>query len=814
MKEAQPRAIHLKDYAPPPFRVDTVDLDIDIRADHALVRARLAIRRNGKGPLVLDGDELELVSVTLDGKPVEHELSAEKLTLPNVPEAFTLETVSRIVPQKNTKLEGLYATKHGYVTQCEAEGFRRITWFIDRPDVMAVYTTTVRADYPVLLSNGNLVASGPGWAKFHDPFPKPSYLFALVAANLEVLKDGNLSIYVEPGKLDQAGWAMDCLKRAIAWDEKRFGLKLDLDEYKIVAVGDFNSGAMENKGLNIFNTRYILARADTATDVDYLNIDRVVAHEYFHNWTGNRVTCRDWFQLSLKEGLTVFRDQEYGADTYSRAVTRIQEVRALRANQFPEDAGPMKHPVRPQSYLEIRNFYTMTVYEKGAEVVRMQHTLLGEEKFQAGMRLYFQRHDGQAVTTDDFVQAMQDASGVDLTQFKRWYDVAGTPVLQAQGSFEKDAFVLTLKQSMNPPFHIPFAVKIGDQEQVLSLREPQQAFRFGNLKAKPVPSLLREFSAPVILDYPYTEDELIHLLAKDDDPFNRWEAGQRLAAAIILEKNGEPSKAFLEAARQVMRDPDPAFVAEALTLPGETFLAEQMARVDPDRLHESRNKLRRALASNLKDEFRSAYERLASQGPYSPDAKSMGRRALRNLSLGYLGELGDTKLAWEQFQRADNMTDAMAALGTLANLDCAERDPALAAFYAKWKDEPLVVDKWLAVQAGSRLPGTLETVKRLLKHPAFDLKVPNRVYALIRTFAANHVRFHAADGGGYAFLADQIVALNALNPQVAARMARAFDRWKRFDDARQAHARKQLERIRDTQALSKDVSEIVGKALA
>src|SRR5688572_12158145 len=427
MKEAQPRAIHLKDYAPPAFRVETIDLDVDIREDHALVTAKLEVRRNTAGPLVLDGDELELVSVTLNGSAVRHEVTPEKLTIPAVPDRFTLETVTKIVPQKNTKLEGLYATKHGFVTQCEAQGFRRITWFIDRPDVMAKYTVTVRADqkkYPVLLSNGNLVASGENWARFEDPFPKPSYLFALVAANLEVLREDNLYIYVEPGKLDQAGWAMDCLKRAIAWDEKRFGLKLDLKEYKIVAVSDFNSGAMENKGLNIFNTKYILARADTATDIDYLNIDRVVAHEYFHNWTGDRVTCRDWFQLSLKEGLTVFRDQEYASDTYSRAVTRIQEVRNLRAAQFPEDAGPMAHPVRPQSYVEIRNFYTMTVYEKGSEVVRMQHTLLGEEKFQAGMRLYFQRHDGQAVTTDDFVQAMQDACGIDLTQFRRWYDLA------------------------------------------------------------------------------------------------------------------------------------------------------------------------------------------------------------------------------------------------------------------------------------------------------------------------------------------------------------------------------------------------------
>ena len=813
MKEAQPRAIHLKDYAPPAFRVETIDLDVDIREDHALVAAKLEVRRNTAGPLVLDGDELELVSVTLNGSPVRHEVTPEKLTIPDVPDAFTLETVSRIVPQKNTKLEGLYATKHGFVTQCEAEGFRRITWFIDRPDVMAIYTTTVRAAYPVLLSNGNLVASGPGWAKYHDPFPKPSYLFALVAANLEVLRDGNLSIYVEPGKLDQAGWAMDCLKRAIAWDEKRFGLRLDLDEYKIVAVGDFNSGAMENKGLNIFNTRYILARADTATDLDYLNIDRVVAHEYFHNWTGNRVTCRDWFQLSLKEGLTVFRDQEYGADTYSRAVTRIQEVRSLRANQFPEDAGPMKHPVRPQSYLEIRNFYTMTVYEKGAEVVRMQHTLLGEENFQAGMRLYFQRHDGQAVTTDDFVQAMQDASGVDLGQFKRWYDVAGTPVLDCSGEYENGRFVLTVKQSMNPPFHIPFAVKIGEHESVLSIRKPEERFEF-RVKEKPVPSLLRGFSAPVTLDYPYTEADLLHLLARDDDPFNRWEAGQRLAANIILEQHGKPSPAFVEAARAVLRDPDPAFVAEALSLPAESFLAEHVTVVDPDRLHESRNALRRALAQAMENEWREIYKRLESKGPYSPDAKSIGRRALRNLALNYLGELGNSKLAYGQFQRADNMTDAMAALAVLANLDVPERDPALAEFYARWKDEPLVADKWLSVQAGSRLPTTLDTVRKLLKHPAFDLKVPNRVYALIRTFAANHVRFHGADGGGYALLADAVIALNAINPQVAARMARAFDRWRKFDSARQARARKELERIRDSEKLSKDVAEIVGKALA
>ena len=825
MREPQTKAIHLKDYAPPAFRVEAVELDVDIQERDALVKAKLDVRRNSAGPLVLDGDEVELVSLAVDGKPWRYEVTPETLTVHDVPDAFILETVSRIVPQQNTKLEGLYATRNGFVTQCEAQGFRRITWFLDRPDVMAHYTTTVHADkakYPVLLSNGNLVAKGDEanghhWARFEDPFRKPSYLFALVAANLEVLKDKyrnkELFVYVEPGKLDQAGWAMDCLKRAIAWDEKRFGLELDLDQYKIVAVGDFNSGAMENKGLNIFNTRYVLARADTATDIDYLNIDRVVAHEYFHNWTGNRVTCRDWFQLSLKEGLTVFRDQEYGADTYSRAVTRIQEVRALRSAQFAEDAGPMKHPVRPQSYVEIRNFYTMTVYEKGAEVVRMQHTLLGEEKFQAGMRLYFKRHDGQAVTCDDFVQAMQDASGIDLAQFKRWYDVAGTPVVKASGDFRDGVFTLTLRQSMNPPFHIPFAVKIGEHEQVLSLRKPEESFAF-KVSEKPVPSLLRGFSAPVILEYAYADAELLHLMAHDDDAFNRWEAGQRLATSIILEKRGAPSPAFVAAARELLRDRDPAFAAEALSLPAETFLAEQLEVVDPDVLHESRNRLRREQGRALEKDLLSLYKDLRSDSAYSPDAESVGRRALRSLCLSYLVETGHSALAYEQFRGAGNMTDAMAALTALVNIDCPERLPALEAFYAHWQHEPLVVDKWLAVQATSRLPGTLARVKELLSHPAFDIKVPNKVYALIRAFASNHVHFHAGDGSGYDFLADQVIRLNALNPQVAARMARGFDRWKKFDAARQAKAKAALERIRDSKDLSKDVAEIVGKALA
>ena len=828
MREPTPKTILLKDYTPPAFLVVRVELDVDIRDQDALVTAVLSLRRNPAArspaaPLELNGEELELVSLEVDGKPAAHTVTPEMLTVSGVPDAFTLKTVTRILPQENTKLEGLYAAASGYVTQCEAQGFRRITWYPDRPDVLATFRTTVRADpakYPVLLSNGNRVASADGWATFEDPFVKPSYLFALVAAKLEVLEETHrgkkLGIYVEPGKLDQAAWSMDCLKRAIDWDQKRFGLALDLDEYKIVAVGDFNSGAMENKGLNIFNAKYILARPDTATDVDYVNIDRVVAHEYFHNWTGNRVTCRDWFQLSLKEGLTVFRDQEYGADTYSRAVSRIQEVRNLRAAQFPEDAGPMAHPVRPQSYMEIRNFYTMTVYEKGAEVVRMQHTLLGEEKFQAGMKLYFQRHDGQAVTCDDFVQAMEDASGIDLSQFRRWYDVAGTPMLDCTGEWKDGRFTLKVKQSMEPPFHIPFAVKVGKDERLHSLKQRQETLVF-NAPAGASPSLLRDFSAPVIVRYDYTDDELLHLMAHDDDPFNRWEASQRLAATIILERDGQPPVAFIDAARKLLSDPDPAFAAEALALPSETFLAEQRDPVDPDALHASRNRLRRALAGALKSELLAAYRAMESKGPYSPDAAAIGRRALRNLALGYLMELETTDLValcYEQYGQSDNMTESMAALGFLANSNAMQRTIALDSFYGKWKHEPLVVDKWLAVQATSRLPGTLARVRELLGHEAFDIKVPNKVYSLIRGFSANHVRFHGADGGGYAVLSDQVLALDKLNPQVAARMARGFDRWRKFDARRQAHARRHLERIRAADGLSRDVAEIVTRALA
>jgi aminopeptidase N len=741
---------------------------------------------------------------------------------------------------------------------------------------MARYTTTIHADrekYPVLLSNGNPVGRGDDpspearnrhWVKWEDPFPKPSYLFAMVAAKLEKLEDvfvtrsgrrATLQVWVEPGKLDQCGFAMQALKKAMKWDEEVFGLEVDLDCYMIVAVGDFNMGAMENKGLNIFNTRYVLARPDIATDSDFLHIDRVVAHEYFHNWTGDRVTCRDWFQLSLKEGLTVFRDQEFGADTYSRPVTRIQEVRALRAAQFPEDAGPMAHPVRPQAYMEISNFYTATVYEKGAEVVRMIHTLIGPRAFRRGMDVYFRRHDGQAVTCDEFVEAMAEASGADFGQFMRWYDQAGTPTLEVRGDYDAAAkrYTLAVRQSTPPtpgqpeklPLHIPLAVGLigpdgreiplrldgeaapSGTDRVLAVKQAEERFTFVDVPAQPVPSLLRRFSAPAILKFAYGEAELTHLMAHDADPFNRWEAGQRLATGILLRgieahragRGIDVPRAFVDAFARVLRDgpQDPAFAAEALALPSETYLAEQLEVVDPDAIHAVRTHLRRTLAGELRGELAAMYRSQTVPGPYSPDARSAGRRALRNLCLGYLMELEDPEsraLCARQFEAADNMTDRMAALGALANSRAPEREPALERFYADWKHEPLVVDKWLGVQATSRLPDTLARVQRLTTHEAFDLRNPNKVYALIRAFCANHVRFHAADGAGYAFGADWIIQLNPLNPQIAARIARAFDRWRKFDAGRQAHARAALERIRDTAGLSKDVAEVVSKALA
>ena len=721
MKTDTPQTILLQDYTPPPFLIDSVDLDVDFQPGAALVNARLQMRRNPASPaaqaaLALDGEELELLELSLDGTPLDsgrYSLTEAQLIIDEVPQSFELRSVVRIKPDANTRLSGLYRSTNGYFTQCEAQGFRRITWFLDRPDVMSRFTVTLHADketLPLLLANGNPVASGDEtggrhWAKWEDPFLKPSYLFAMVAAKLDALRDTwrtpsgrevQLAIYVEPGKLDQCAHAMEALKKSMRWDEETFGLECDLDHYMIVAVGDFNMGAMENKGLNIFNTKYVLARPDVATDVDYENIDRVVAHEYFHNWTGNRVTCRDWFQLSLKEGLTVFRDQEFGADTHTRSTARIRDVRGLRASQFPEDAGPMAHPVRPSSYVEINNFYTSTVYEKGAEVVRMIRTLIGREAFRRGMDLYFERHDGQAVTCDEFVAAMADASGADFSQFMRWYDQAGTPHIAATGEYDEKArrYTLTLRQSspgqpQNKPWHIPVTVglvspggediplQLADASEnsldasqpanrpvganatpegsagqghslILSLTDPEQSFVFENVSATPVPSLLRDFSAPVILDFACSDEELAHLMAHDSDAFNRWEAGQRLAGRLILAataaiaKGGQPQwpESYAAALARLLAgaDSDPAFTAEALSLPSEATLAEQLDVVDPDALHAARRGLRLFIAERLGNELRGVWQRLAPDTAYRPDPAPAGRRALRHLCLAYLVE--------------------------------------------------------------------------------------------------------------------------------------------------------------------------------
>ncbi len=881
MLNPTPQTTYLKDYTPPAFLITTVALDIDIRVEFTRVTAKLAIARNpaaadAGGPLVLDGDGLEFISARLDDVALtsaDCEATPARLTVHRVPASFELVTVVHIAPEQNTQLMGLYASSDGYFTQCEAEGFRRITYFLDRPDVMARYETTIHAArerFPLLLANGNLADSGDEgdgrhWARWVDPFPKPCYLFAMVAARLDCLDSDfrtasgravKLSIFVEPGKLSQATFALESLKSAMRWDEEVFGLELDLDQYMIVAVGDFNMGAMENKGLNIFNTKYVLARADTATDMDFMMLDRVVAHEYFHNWTGNRVTCRDWFQLSLKEGLTVFRDQQYGGDRYSHALQRIQEVRLLRAAQFPEDAGPMAHPVRPSSYIEISNFYTATVYNKGAEVVRMIHTLIGPAAFRRGMDLYFQRHDGQAVCTEDFVAAMADASGFDFTQFKRWYEQAGTPVVEASGAYDAAARRYTLKlrqqcpptpgQSDKHAFHIPLALGLvgadgydlplclegetagGETTRVLSLINDESSYVFVGIASAPVPSLLRGFSAPVVLRHEYSDADLAHLMAHDSDSFNRWEAGQRLALNVLMRGIEDTRaggtvtfpEAFFEACARLLDDAprDPAFAAEALSLPAAGYIAEQFDEVDPDAIFTVRTALRVELARRLESQFTDAFERSHSDAPYSPDPASAGRRALRNLALGYLMELEQPALnarCLGLLRQADNMTDAMAALSALANSECPERPQALAWFFERWQAEPLVIDKWFAVQASSRLPGTLDEVRALLTHPAFDIRNPNKVRALIGAFCqGNHVRFNAADGSGYAFAGEQIIALDPRNAQVAARLARAFDRWRKFDAARQGHARAALERIRDVTGLSNDTYEVVSRALA
>ncbi len=880
MSTKTPKTTYLKDYAPPAYRIPAIDLRFELGEDSTTVHSRLRIDRADAtpagAPLVLDGQQLELLALALDGTPLpaaRYRVDADRLTLFDPPDSFELAVTTRIRPQDNASLEGLYRSSGNFCTQCEAEGFRKITYFLDRPDVMAVYTTTLVADqarYPVLLSNGNLVDSGEldggrHWATWRDPFPKPCYLFALVAGHLQHIEDHfvtrsgrriTLRIHVEPGNLDQCGHAMVSLKQAMAWDEQRFGLEYDLDLYQIVAVGDFNMGAMENKGLNVFNTKYVLARPETATDADYQGILGVIGHEYFHNWTGNRVTCRDWFQLSLKEGLTVFRDQEFSSDLGSRGVKRIEDVRILRASQFPQDAGPMAHPVRPDSYIEINNFYTVTIYNKGAEVIRMMQTLLGRDGFRRGMDWYFQRHDGQAVTCDDFVAALADANGADLSQFKRWYHQAGTPELTVSDAYDPAArrYTLTVRQSCPPtpgqprkePFHIPLALGLLDAEgrdlplrlegegapsgttRVLELREAEHVFRFVDVPVRPVPSLLRGFSAPVRLNTAESDDDLRFRLAHDSDDFNRWDAGQTLAIRAILALIGErrqdrawtlPESLSAAFERALTSSTDPALLAQVLTLPSETYLAERMDVVDVDGIHAARMFVMRTLAERLRERFLTVYQTLRARerDGYRIEPAAMARRALKNVCLDYLMQLDDDgmrALCLEQFHSAGNMTDQLGALAPLANCPGPERAGALAAFYARWRHDPLVVDKWLTLQATSRLPGTLAVVESLMAHEAFNLRNPNKVRALIGAFGqANPWHFHAADGGGYTFLADQVLALNAFNPQIAARLLAAFTRWRHYDPVRQHRMRGELERILAAPDLSPDVYEIAAKSL-
>jgi aminopeptidase N len=874
------QTIYLKDYQPPGYLVDSVDLHVEFDPTRTRVRARLQICvnpevKNRGDALSLHGRMLKLLQVKLDDRELaesEYVVDSERLTIPDVPERFVLETLVEVDPEGNTALEGLYRASGIYCTQCEAQGFRKITYYPDRPDVMARYTVTLvgdRESTPVLLANGNqvdvgMLDDGRHFATFEDPFPKPSYLFAMVAGKLTMLEDHfttlsgrqvSLQIFVEERNRYKCDHAMLSLKNSMRWDEETFGLEYDLDEYKVVAVDDFNMGAMENKGLNVFNSKYVLARPETATDADYQGIEGVIGHEYFHNWTGNRVTCRDWFQLSLKEGLTVFRDQEFSADMGSRAVKRISDVRILRNAQFPEDAGPMAHPVRPESYVEINNFYTVTIYNKGAEVIRMYQTLLGEEKFRQGMDLYFERHDGQAVTTDDFLAAMADASGMDLSQFTLWYRQAGTPVLDVSSHYDEVAktFQLNIKQSCpatpgqaeKQPFLIPFKLGLlgpdgGDlplqltdeasaqgTTRTLNVTSAEQTFTFADVQVAPTPSLLRGFSAPVKVHYQYSREELAFLFAHDSDPFNRWEAGQRLASSVLLEmvsdlKDGQVAEApqtFLSAFRIALTDSeaDPALLALALTLPAEMELAEAMAVADPGAVHEARHGLRTALAKELEEALHAVALKMQDEGLYSLRPAAIGRRSLKNLCLGYLALRDDADIhdaCFNQFADADNMTDRMAALTSLVHNQLPKAGEALDAFYHQFQDDPLVVDKWFTLQATSPQRNTLIRVKELMEHPAFTMRNPNRVRSLIGAFAhGNPALFHDLSGAGYQFVADRILELDTLNPQVAARMVAPLSRWRRYDEGRQRLMRQQLERIQAQEGLSVDVGEIVQKSL-
>lgn len=873
--------IRLEAYRPSDWLIDTVDLDIQLEPQATRVRAQLGLRPNPAGrpgaPLVLDGDELALERLLLDGQPVAadlYEATSQALTLHAPPQrAFTLLVETVVDPSANTKLMGLYRSSNVYCTQCEADGFRRITYFLDRPDVMSVYTVRLearKADAPVLLSNGNLVATGEvansdrHFAVWHDPHPKPAYLFALVGGALDHLReryvtaDGRaveLAVYVEPGKAGRAGWAMDSLIRCMRWDERVFGRNYDLDVFNVVAVSDFNMGAMENKGLNIFNDKYVLADPQTATDGDYASIESIIAHEYFHNWTGNRITCRDWFQLCLKEGLTVFRDQEFTADERSRPVKRIADVRTLRATQFSEDAGPLAHPVRPRAYKEINNFYTPTVYEKGAELIRMLKTLIGAEAFAAGMELYFARCDGTAATVEDFLACFAESSGRDLGHFAQWYEQAGTPTIVASGRYDAAArsYTLDLAQTTPPtpgqpdkaPMLLPVALGLVGSQGDLPLRTQSEAYAgdglvildrtsatvtFTGLDEAPIPSLLRGFSAPARLELDLADAELLRLFTADSDSFNRWQALQSVAmrALVAAGRPGAETSALTARAQDIAEalalflgrhgTGDPAFAAQVLRLPAPADVAREIGRdVHPDLIFSAHRQLAAIIGRQIGPTLTSLREALTRPGPFSPDAASAGRRALRNEALGLIAlaePAQGTALVQAQFEQADNLTDRLAALAAMTLIPGEAREELIGRFAALYAEEPLVLDKWLMAQALIAEPGTLDRVKALMAHRAFALGNPNRVRALIGGFAANLTQFNRIDGAGYHFIADMVIALDRTNPQVASRLLGSFKSWRMLEPVRKGLAEAALARVAQTPGLSRDVSDIAERALA
>ncbi|MDH5353992.1 MAG: aminopeptidase N [Gammaproteobacteria bacterium] len=868
MKTDQHQRKYLSEYKIPEFTIIETRLEFELKEQGTRVRSLLTIKRQGSAgaALHLDGVELTLLSVSIDGKDLtasDYEKTSEQLIIQNVPDEFELACEVEISPASNTRLEGLYLSNGNFCTQCEAEGFRYITYYIDRPDVMSVFSTRItghKQRYPILLSNGNLVESGDQgnehWVEWHDPYPKPGYLFALVAGDLACIEGEfttvsgrtvDLRIYTEHHNQSKCGHAMTSLQKAMRWDEEVYGLEYDLDLYMVVAVDDFNMGAMENKGLNVFNTKYVLANAQTATDDDFLGIEAVIGHEYFHNWTGNRVTCRDWFQLSLKEGLTVFRDQEFSSDMASRAIQRITDVRILRNHQFPEDAGPMAHPVRPASYQEINNFYTATVYNKGAEVVRMMHTLLGKDNFRKGMDLYFQRHDGQAVTTDDFRSAMQDASGIDLSQFQLWYEQSGTPEINIERQYDEAGKRLELiirqdagftKDKNNQAFHMPMRISLFDQEGkgipldkdnnlewTVDIKATEQSLVFEHIEASPLVSAFRGFSAPVKLTTDLDDNELALLMSCDTDPFNQWEASQQYALRVMLNMIGsEPEswtnqcQGLINAYGRLLESSlvDLALVAEMLVLPGEKYLGEMLESVDVHKVRRVRESVKKAIAQEHESLLSGHYQSLSQAGDYQITPAEMAKRRLKNTCLSYLLMLEKSEyfeLCLNQYESADNMTDQIACLLPVVHYPIDIRDQIVEGFYQQWRDTALVIDKWFSAQGASYADNSLQSIIPLFQHEAYSISNPNRARSLLGALIGNSSAFHQADGAGYEFVADRIIELDAINPQVAARMANAFVHWRKLIPVQGELMKKQIERMVETGQLSNDLQELLTTSL-